>query len=316
MKYHELRNTSWAAMTIVAILTVSSACSHKEKHTEEQDILVSVGDSALTLRDVERRIPSGLSGQDSTDMFNSIVERWVRTMMLRDIASENVEELEKINRLADDYRDNLIIERYLRSKVKESPGISQQSIKTYYEEHGSEMKLTQPLIKGIYLKVADSEERLGDIRRWMASATSSAVDKIEKSGLRQASQYEYFKDNWVDWNEVADQIPYRFYDADAFLSSTKDFETSYSGSTYLLHIYEYLPSGSQMPYEYACRRIAEMLGRENKASYKQSLLSSLYKKAIKDGRLKPGMYDPVKRKMQAKTIEDSIEGLSEIKLNK
>ncbi len=316
MKYLELRNTSWAAIAIVTILTVSSACSHKEKHSEERDVLVSVGDSILTLSDVERRIPSGLSDQDSTEMFNSIVERWVRTMMLRDIARENVEELEKINRLADDYRDNLIIERYLRSKVKEVPGISQQSIKIYYEEHGSEMKLTQPLVKGIYLKVADSEERLGNIRKWMASASSSAVDKIEKYGLRQASQYEFFKDNWVDWNEVADQIPYRFYDADAFLSSTKDFETSYSGSTYLLHIYDFLPSGSQMPYEYASRRIADMLGRDNKASYRQSLLSSLYKKGIRDGRLKPGLYDPVKKVMRVKTVEDSVGELSEIKSNK
>lgn len=298
------------AMAAGAMLAGGSACSHVAAPTQQEDILVAVGDSALTLRDVLLRIPSGLSEQDSVEMFNSIVERWVRRMMLSDVASENVEEFENINRLAEDYRDNLIIERYLRSKVKEAPGVSDRDIRTYYEEHAEELKLSQPLVKGIYIKVADSEENLADIRRWMAAASPAAVDKIEKSGLRQASQYEYFKDKWIEWNEVADQIPYRFYDADAFLSSTKDFETSYSGSTYLLHIYEYLPSGSPMPFEYASGLITEILGKQGKASYRLNLLSSLYARGVRDGVLKPGLYDPVKRQMRPRAPGDSADNKS------
>lgn len=298
------------AMAAGAMLAAGSACKHDAAPAPQEDVLVAVGDSSLTLRDVQLRIPSGLSEEDSVEMFNSIVERWVRRMMLSDVASENVEEFENINRLAEDYRDNLIIERYLRSKVKEAPGVSDRDIRTYYEEHAEELKLSQPLVKGIYIKVADSEENLADIRRWMAAASPAAVDKIEKSGLRQASQYEYFKDNWIEWDEVADQIPYRFYDADAFLSATKDFETSYSGSTYLLHIYEYLPSGSPMPFEYASGIIAEILGKQGKASYRMNLLSSLYAKGVRDGVLKPGLYDPVKRQMRQIAPEDSAGNVS------
>lgn len=294
MKYG---NHKIAAAILLAVIISSAGCSHKKDVLPQEEVLVSVGDSSLMLHDVVMRIPSGLSEEDSVAMFNSIVERWVRTMMLNDLAAENVDELDKINRLASDYRDNLIIERYLRSKIKEVPEPSEQDIREYYDRYGSDMKLEAPLVKGIYIKVADTEERLGDIRKWMAAATPAAVDNIEKSGLRQASQYEYFKDNWIDWNEVAEQIPYRFYDADAFLGSTKDFETSYSGSTYMLHIYEFLPSGSVMPYEYAAKKIAVMMGKENKTSYRARLLSSLYAKGVRDGRLKPGLYDPVKQKM-------------------
>ncbi len=282
----------------LAAVLLPAGCGSPEGETAAQEeILVEVGDSALTVRDIVSRIPSGLSEEDSTEMFNSLVERWVRTMMLTDVASENVADLEKINRMAEDYRNGLIIERYLRSKQEESPTVSEQSVKMYYAAHGEEMKLDAPIIKGIYLKISDSEERLGDIRRWMASATPASIDNIEKYGLRQASQYEYFKDNWIDWNDMAEQIPYRFYDADAFLGSTKDFETSYGGSTYILHIFDYLPTGSVMPYEYASSRIADMIDRERKSDYRVRLLTSLYAKGIEDGRLKPGLYDPVKRRM-------------------
>ncbi len=43
----------------------------------------------------------------------------------------------------------------------------------------------------------------------MASPGDEAVDNIEKHGLKQASQYEYFMDTWQEWNRVADQIPYK-----------------------------------------------------------------------------------------------------------
>ncbi len=297
----EMRKPSVFIGIVIALAAMSSTAgcgSDTNETAAEEEILVEVGDSALTMREVLARIPSGLSEEDSTELFNSIVERWVRSMMLSDVALENVADLERINRMAEDYRNNLIIERYLRSKQEEAPAVSEQNVRLYYAAHGEEMKLEAPIIKGIYLKVSDSEERLGDIRRWMASATPSAIDNIEKYGLRQASQYEYFKDNWIDWSEMSEQIPYRFYDADAFLSSTKDFETAYGGSVYLLHIFDYLPSGSVMPYEYASKLIADMIGREKKSDYRFELLSSLYAKGIEDGKLKPGLYDPVKRKMK------------------
>lgn len=275
-----------------------AGCSSKKPETPSDDkVLLEVGDSALTVRDVVQLIPAGLTEEDSVEMFNSITERWVRSMMLSDLAQENVADLARINRMAEDYRNSLIIDRYLRSKQEETGEVSDQSVKSYYAEHGAEMKLEAPIVKGIYLKVVDSEENLSDIRKWMSSAKPKDIDKIEKNGLRHASQYEYFEDRWIDWNDIADEIPYRFYDADAFLRSTKDFETNYGGSTYLLHITEFIPSGEVMPYDFAKGKIREMLTREKKGDYRQKLLKSLYRKGIEEGKLKPGLYDPLTGKV-------------------
>ncbi len=60
-----------------------------------------------------------------------------------------------------------------------------------------------------------------------------------------------------------------------------------------------------MPYEYASRRIADMMEREKKADYRIRLLTSLYSKSIEEGRLKPGLYDPVKRKMRQEVASDN-----------
>lgn len=278
---------------------ILAGCSSKKTETpSDYKVLLEVGDSVLTVSDVVRLIPAGLTEEDSVEMFNSITERWVRSMMLSDLAQENVADLARINRMAEDYRNSLIIDRYLRSKQEETGEVSDQAVKSYYSEHSEEMKLEAPIVKGIYLKVVDSEENLSDIRKWMRSAKPEDIDQIEKNGLRHASQYEYFEDRWIDWNDIADEIPYRFYDADAFLRSTKDFETNYGGSTYLLHITEYIPSGESMPYDFAKGKIREMLTREKKGDYRQKLLKSLYRKGIQEGKLKPGLYDPLTGKVK------------------
>lgn len=276
-----------------------TGCDGKEGQTPaRENILVEAGDSALSVDDVLLRIPSGLAEEDSIEMFKTIVDRWVRNMMLGAIASENVPDMERIDRLVEDYRNNLIIERYLRTKEEEAPAVSDADIMRYYEVNGDEMLLDQPLVKGIYLKIGEKEERLAEIRKWMKTATEASVDNIEKYGLRQASQYEYFGQCWLEWSVIAEQIPYRFFDADAFLSSTRDFETTYGGSVYLLHISEYLPTGSKMPFEYASVKIAGILANENRDRYRTALMNSIYTRAIREGRLKPGLYNPVSHEIK------------------
>lgn len=263
-----------------------------------EEVLVSVGDSSLLLDDVIRRIPSGLAEEDSVAMFHSIVSRWVRNMVLADVARNSLDGMEEIERMAEDYKNDLIVARYISSLKNQESGIPESKIKEYYAAHHSELILDAPIIKGVYLKVADSNDRLDDLRRWMSTGSESSADWIEKYGLRRATQYDYFPDRWHDWNLVAEQIPYRFFDADAFVEGTKDFETSYGGSIYFLHISDYVLSGSEMPYEYAKSKIEGILRQSEAAGKRDNMLMRIYRDRIKEGGLVPGSYDPVSGKMR------------------
>lgn len=280
---------------------VFQSCGGKPSNTEVGDALVSVNDSVLKIQDVERKIPSGLSETDSAELFSEIVERWIESNVLEEVARENVIDLERIDKMAEEYRNRLIVDEYIR-RMDDSRNVhvEEKEIKAYYEGHKKDLVLTAPLIKGIYIKTSENAPELANLRRWMMTATDSSVDNIEKFGMHQASQYEYFGDRWVDFSAVADQIPYRFYDADAFLKTTVDFETEYEGSVYLLHISDYLPSGSEMPYQYAAGLISETLSGEKRRFFRENLKKSIYKKAIKDGVLKGGLYDPVTGNMKTK----------------
>ncbi len=284
---------------IAAAIGWLGSCNREETpKVSEELVLLSVGDSILTMQDVVRHIPAGLAEEDSIVLFNSIVDTWVQDLILVDMATENLPDMDRINRMVADYRNRLIMMEYRRRKKENTPlAIHDADIRKYYEANADDMRLEHPVIKGIYIKVPSNADRLENIRQWVFSATTESIDKLEKYGLKGAMQYDWFGNRWVDWEVVADQIPYRFYDADAFVESTVNFETEYNGSTYFLHITEFLKSGDVMPYSFAKEQIQESMIQSGKRDMDARLMQSLFNNALKTGKLKAVSFDPVKHRM-------------------
>ena len=271
-----------------------AGCGERDSEPDEaEDVLLTVGDSTLTMADVLRHVPAGLDRADSLRMIESLCDSWLRTRLLEDLGRRNIPDMEEIERLAQDYRNRLIVMRYCRMMREDNPSaVSEDSVRRYYLRNMAEMLLDRPLVKGIYIKVADDASQLSDVRRWVRTASQSAVDNLERYGLRNAMQYDYFMDAWVDWESIADRIPYRFGDAEAFLKENRDFETTAAGAIYMLHISDYLPAGNPMPYSFAASRIRELLAAKADEQFERNLINSLYRDARKAGRLDKGLYDP------------------------
>lgn len=293
---------SWISVIgiiFAGLMSLLCGCRGKETQGSPGDeILLQVGDSVLRLGEVLARMPSGIAGEDSAELFNSIVDAWIQDLLLADLAEETIPDMDRIDMLVEKYRRQLIISEY-RKRVRNSQAekVSEQDVRKYYADHADELILENPLVKGIYMKIPDEEAQSGKTAELMANPTGEAIDRLEKTGLEQALQYDYFMDRWVDWDRIAGQIPYRFFDADAFVESTPDFSTSYNGSTYLLHLSDFLHSGERMPYEFAEPKIREILSRMRNDEYERRLLNGLYKRALREGRLKKIGYDPVARSL-------------------
>lgn len=256
-------------------------------------VLVWVGDSALVEKDILKQIPVGISEEDSASLFRSLVDAWVKERLLLKLASENLENLEEIEKKVTDYRNRLIVAEYIGEMTEgHVADVSEADVKNYFQRFGGEMILEQPLVKGVYLKVADNAEHLNELKGWATHPTRESVDRLEKYGLKEAMQYDYFMERWVDWTQIADQIPYAFGNPDEFLATHRNFETTNDGAVYVLHVSQYLKSGEKMPYSFAQSHIREALLRSKLADFEQKLTESLYKKSLASGELKPGLYDP------------------------
>lgn len=287
-----------SVIIMLLVGSIAGGCASKPEETSTEDnVLVTVGDSSLLLEDVERQIPFGLEPDDSIEMFQKIVDNWVESRVLEEVANENVIDLERINNLTRNYRNRLIVDEYLRKMGQNAPSDVQKSdVENYYRQYGDSMTLEQPLLKGIYLRTSERDPELDNIRKRLFSSSEKEIDELEKKGLREATGYEYFADRWVEWDEVARQIPIRVKDPDSFLKENKNFELARGGAVYLLHVTDYVASGSVMPKEYALSRIAEVLADRRAGEYRSNLKKSIYQKAIEEGKLKKGSYDPLNYK--------------------
>lgn len=226
-------------------------------------------------------------------MFDDIVQSWLERNMLVNMAGSNIPDLEKIDRMVQEYRLQLLANEYRRAMVRDhTAGVNPDSVLAYYKAHPADFRLTAPAIKGIYVKVPSRAPQLDKLRAWMRDASSASIDQLESYGLKGAMEYDYFGDTWVAWESLAERIPHRFADPDATVSQPLT-ECEEDGSVYLLRVLDHIPSGQLMPFEFAEAEITNRFMERNREAYDRTLLHSLYDKGQKERTIRPGSYTPL-----------------------
>ena len=253
------------------------------------DVLVSVGGHSLSRSEVEAVIPRTLSSADSLLVAESYVKKWVKDVLVYDVAEENLgEEMADVERLVEAYRHSLIRYRYQEQLVRErlSAEIRESDVLNYYETNQKKFELKTNLVKGLFLKVPIDAPGLTDLKRWYKSDDASAVEKIDKYSLQNAAIYDYFYDKWMDFEDVMENIPMQLSNPSAYLKANKTLEVSDSSYCYLLNIRDYIPAGQVAPYDYVQPQIMDMLLAQRKQKFLRDFEEELYNDAIRDGKVR------------------------------
>lgn len=271
---------------ILLILSgIITSCNTSDR-TENEDILVKVGAKSLTAAELAQEMPYGLTESDSIKFARAYIRSWIDNKLVEEIAAQNIPDKSDIDRLVEAYRNELIMWEYRQQMYQSHANktLSPDSIASYYNLHKNELKSTHPYIKGIYIKISDDSQNLGQLKKWYRSNKDTDIEQLEKYGLSQAIHYDYFRDRWIDWEQIESKIPYDFgTNPDEFLKNNKNLELSIGGFTYLLDITDYLPSGAVLPLEVASLQIKEILINQNRLQYDRQLRQELFDKGVEDG---------------------------------
>lgn len=242
-------------------------------------------DSVLTVDRVRAAIPTSLNTDDSLSMAHTIIEGWVEDRLFEAYLSIEPEEQQRIDRLTEDYRRKLRTEAY-RRKIRRDYKIpvNEDSVKAYFALHGHEMICERPLAKGVLVKADASSPSVAQIRRLVRTATTADIDHLREETEPGLISISYFGETWVEFENVASDIPYRFGDLSEFLKNNSNFETTHSGVTWILHIYDWKDAGERMPYDFAAPQIRDILQESRLESYRRGLIKALRTKATREGR--------------------------------
>lgn len=271
----------------IIIIFCFFACK-KPQVAENNDVLVKLNDKVLLKSDVLSLIPKGASSSDSLLLADSYIKKWVKEVLVYEVAQRNLgDEQTDIDKLVDDYRNSLIRYRYQEKLIREklSSNIKESDMKTFYESNPEKFKLDGNLIKGLFLKIPVDAPNIAQVKEWYKSQSESALEKIEKYSVQYAAVYEYFYDKWVDFDDVMDNIPDHIANPAAFLKNNKSLEVKDSSYYYLLNIKQYLPAGSIEPYDSAEPEIRDMLVNQRKLEFLRNFEDELYNDALKKGKM-------------------------------
>lgn len=272
---------------IAAFAAALCACDKGGDAVPATDTIASVAGKNLSADDLARAIPAGLSPDDSTAFAKAYIRQWVMEQLVSRVASEEVD-MAEIDRLTADYRRQLIMSQYRRTMARQAgdADFSEDSLRAFYDAHQNEFRLERPLLKGVYLKVPDDAKNLPLIRRLYRSDKPNDIDRLEKAALGSAIHYDYFRDEWVDIEQIETRIPLDFTsDKIDKLSHKQPIDFEYQGFIYLLSVSDFLPAGTTMPFEAAKPLVRERLLALKRHSYDKTLLNALYDRALEKGTL-------------------------------
>lgn len=269
---------------IVAAAALVTGCRGDNAVSGPDDILVCVGDSALSATRLRAAIPAGLTAADSTAYAKAYIRSWIDSRLVADVAADMID-MAEIDRLTAEYRDELIKAQYRRLMARQAGDgqFSDDSLAHYYDTHLADFRLERPMIKGVYLKVPDDTENLATLRRLYNSGKPADIDRLEKAALSSAIHYDYFRDRWVDWQQVETRIPLDFDAAAPNIAAHKPIDLEHGGFVYLLSVSDYLPVGATMPYEAARPLIRERLLALHRVDFDRRLRENLFNSAVADG---------------------------------
>jgi len=268
-----------------ALIFVLFSCVKQETEDKTLTPLLEVEGKFLYVEDVQNIIPPNVSPADSLEIAERFERKWITDVLLYQNSKRNITDKDEIDRLIEEYRKSLIIHQYqqllLASRLPESP--SDEELKSFYEQYGDQLTLNENILKGLFLVVPTNAPQIANVRNWVKSGNTKALESIEKYSIRNAISYDYFGDRWIPFAEVLKKIPLQLEQPENFLATNRYYETSDSTKQYFLRIEAYKTIGQTEPFEMAKQKISDLIINKLKSKIISDFENELYNDAIKDG---------------------------------
>ena len=263
--------------------------SCNKDNDKSENILAKVGDETLTEDDLRMHTPLGISQEDSVKFVRAYINDWINTRLINTIAPEAIGDMSTIDRMVEEYRSRLIANEYKRMTQAAllSQTITEDSLRSYYENHKKDFLLSQPLVKGVYIKADSASVPHKEITKMLSSGKIEDIDLLEKKYADGFVHFDYFRDKWIAWNKIDAVIPFPAgYNINDYVNRTSPTIINNNGFSYFLEVSDYLPEGAIAPFDQARDEVARAIARDNTVDLYDRMIDELFDQGVKNGQVK------------------------------
>ena len=277
-------------MCLLALPALLYACreevSYVDRAVVTRDALATIGDTHLYKDEVDIVYAQQGRGIDSASFVQDYVQRWAVDVLFHEKAKENVASTAEIDRMVEKYRESLIQNLYQDRLITQQlvPTITAEEVREFYEKEQSLFELTEPYVKGFYVKLPYKNSKVRDVRNRCLRRGQDDLEELERLCSENGYEYQFFMEEWLPFVDLAHKTPLTEQQLMDRLLRKEIIEFTEGKFTYFVCADSILKRNDIKPIEMVSDEIKELLINSKKARFIKQMKRSLYEEALKSGR--------------------------------
>jgi len=267
---------------IILVIGLLSGCTYFSNSSQGDVVVAKVGDKVLLRRELASALQGGITKTDSVNQAKDYIQRWIKQELMLLSAEKNLSDDQKdVQRELDEYRTSLIIHRYQQQLISQKLDtvLTAENIRQFYDLNPQKFILDQQIVKAIYIEVPKNVAKADQLKRWMSALDDKSRTELEKYSFQNATKFDYFNDQWIDFSQIRSRMPVSFTNPDATLRRNSFIESTDDNKYYLAAIKDYRLIGDKAPFEFVKDRIANLILNNRKMELIEELEKNIYQKA-------------------------------------
>lgn len=269
-------------LLFLALILILASCIN---NTDERKAIAKVNNKILYEDDVKAILPEQLTKNDSLMFVSNFINKWARQQLLLQKAKINLDkEEESIDKLVQQYKQDLLINKYKEAIVKQELDtlVTQSDIDSFYSENKEIFKLNEELIKLRYIYFGKDVLNPDEFISLFKSDDYKSNTKIIEQELELKSYY--LNDSiWIAYDDFIIKTPFlNKYDGSDFLKKNKFIHSEDSTGVYLVKVKDVLLRNEIAPISYVVPTIKQMILHKKKLELLRKIEETLIEDAIKN----------------------------------
>ncbi len=268
-------------MRVVFLILFLALLVGCKKEIAVENAVARINNKYMSIEEFRASLPSNYTKEDSLQLRSSIINNWATNELLLDKAKLNVgEEQNEIEKLVDNYRKELLIERYkeaLLNKLLDTV-VTESDLDTFYLANKDIYRLSEDLVRLKFIMFDKNLKNADEFEKLFKSDSKEDLAELNDRKLELKS-FNLNDSIWVSYKLVSERLP--FLEGIDKLKKDTFLKKEDSLGVYLVALKDILYINETAPRSYVEPTVKKMILHKRKLDLFRDIEKSLLSEAVK-----------------------------------
>jgi len=268
-------------MRVVFLILFLALLVGCKKEIAVENAVARINNKYMSIEEFKASLPSNYTKEDSVQLRSSIINNWATNELLLDKAKLNVgEEQNEIEKLVDNYRKELLIERYkeaLLNKLLDTV-VTESDLDTFYLANKDIYRLSEDLVRLKFIMFDKNLKNADEFEKLFKSDSKEDLAELNDRKLELKS-FNLNDSIWVSYKLVSERLP--FLEGIDKLKKDTFLKKEDSLGVYLVALKDILYINETAPRSYVEPTVKKMILHKRKLDLFRDIEKSLLSAAVK-----------------------------------